>query len=283
MSPAIWTAMYIEKPICEALKALHACGWEWFELSTEHLHQIEADSAQQARIEEVLQTLDELGVGMPQAHAHLWGDVAHPDAARRAADIGTVRREMVCCAALGVKNVVVHPGAGDGYATPGERRELHRLNTECFAMLADHAAELGLRIALENMMDRKSTGRRGFGARPADLLELLAELDHPALGICFDTSHAHVQALNCADAIRQFGPLIRATHISDNNGSGDQHLTPGGGTIDWPSVVAALRDIGYSGIFNLEIPGEEHPVPEIVEMKVKHAREVAAWLVAQTQ
>ena len=45
--------------------------------------------------------------------------------------------------------------------------------------------------------------------------------------------------------------------------------------------MAALRDIGYTGIFNLEIPGEEHPVPEILEMKVKHAREVAAWLVAQ--
>jgi len=275
--------MYIDKPICEALKALHGCGWEWFELSTEHLHQIESDRAQQARIAEVLETLDELAIRMPQAHAHLWGDVAHPDASRRQADIDTVRREMVCCAALGVKTVVVHPGAGNGYTTAGERRELHRLNRECFTGLADHAAELGLRIALENMMDSKRTGRRGFGARPEELIDLLADLDHPALGICFDTSHAHVQALDCGEAIRQFGPLICATHISDNNGSGDRHLTPGGGTIDWPSVVAALRDIGYTGIFNLEIPGEEHPVPEILEMKVRHARDVAAWLIAQAR
>jgi sugar phosphate isomerase/epimerase len=282
MSPAIWTAMYIDKPICEALKALHDCGWDWFELSTEHLHQIEADSDQQARIEEVLRTLDELGISMPQAHAHLWGDVAHPDEARRQADIDTVRREMVCCAALGVKNVVVHPGAGDGYTTAEEQRELHRLNTECFGMLADYAAELGLKIALENMMDSKRTGRRGFGARPEDLIDLLADLDHPALGICFDTSHAHVQALSCADAIRRFGPLLCATHISDNDGSGDQHLTPGGGTIDWPSVVAALRDIGYSGIFNLEIPGESEPAPDpaLLETRVREALEVARRLLS---
>lgn len=282
MFPAIWTAMYIEKPICEALRALHACGWEWFELSTEHLHQTEADSDQQARIAEVLETLDELEIRMPQAHAHLWGDVVHPDEARRQADIDTVRREMVCCAALGVKTVVVHPGAGNGYTTAEERRELHRLNRECFAGLADHAAELGLRITLENMMDRKSTGRRGFGARPEELIELLADLDHPALGICFDTSHANVQALDCADAIRQFGPLICATHISDNDGSGDRHLTPGGGTIDWPSVVAALRDIGYTGIFNLEIPGESEPAldPALLETRVREALEVTRRLLS---
>jgi sugar phosphate isomerase/epimerase len=282
MFPAIWTAIHIDKPICEALRALHACGWDWFELSTEHLHQIEADGAQQARTEEVLRTLDDLEIRMPQAHAHLRADVAHPDESRRAADTDRVHREMACCAALGVKTVVVHPGGGDGYTTADEQRELHRLNRECFAMLADHAAELGLRIALENMMDRKSTGRRGFGARPEELIDLLADLDHPALGICFDTSHANVQALKCADAIRQFGPLICATHISDNDGSGDQHLTPGGGTIDWPSAVAALRAIGYTGIFNLEIPGESEPAPgpALLETRVREALEVARRLLS---
>ena len=282
MVPAIWTAMYIEKPICEALKALHACGWDWFELSTEHLHQIESDRDQQVRIVEVLDTLDELGIRMPQAHAHLRADLAHPDESRRQADTDRVCREMTCCAALAVKTVVVHPGAGNGYTTSEEQRELHRLNVECFAMLADYAAERGLRIALENMMDRKSAGRRGFGARPEDLIDLLADLDHPALGICFDTSHAHVQALHCGDAIRQFGALICATHISDNNRSGDGHLTPGGGTIDWPSTVAALREIGYSGMFNLEIPGESEPAPDsaLLETRVREALEVTRRLLS---
>jgi sugar phosphate isomerase/epimerase len=30
----------------------------------------------------------------------------------------------------------------------------------------------------------------------------------------------------------------------------------GRGTVDFASVVAALREIGYGGLFNLEIPGE---------------------------
>ena len=49
-----------------------------------------------------------------------------------------------------------------------------------------------------------------------------------------------------------------------------------------PAVMAAFRDSGYEGIFNLEIPGERHPDPALGELKLRHAREVAAWLVEQT-
>ena len=37
MQPAIWTAMYAELPLHEALQVLHEQGWTAFEASTEHL------------------------------------------------------------------------------------------------------------------------------------------------------------------------------------------------------------------------------------------------------
>ncbi len=96
-----------------------------------------------------------------------------------------------------------------------------------------------------------------------------------------DTSHAHVQGLDCAAAVRRFGTHICCTHISDNDGSGDQHRTPGGGSIDWPSVVAALRDVGYDGLFNLEIPGESEPPPEagVLLERTREALAVATRLI----
>jgi L-ribulose-5-phosphate 3-epimerase len=261
----------------EALRTLHALGWDGFELSTEHLEEIEKDPQQAKHVEDVLRTLEALGAEMPQAHGWISANVAHPNLAQRTHDIELLLRQLAVCKALGIKNVVIHPGTGAGYRTAEERRGIHSLNVEGFRRLGDRAGELGLRIGLENMLDsRDGTGQ--FGAKPEELMGMLAAVDCPALGITFDTSHAHAQKLDLTAAIRIFGEKLICTHISDNHGEGDEHLTPGNGTIDWPVVVAALRQIGYRGLFNLEIPGEEHPVPEIKALKVKHALAVAAWL-----
>ena len=117
-------------------------------------------------------------------------------------------------------------------------------------------------------------------ASSSELLDLLEAIDHPAIGVTLDTSHMVVMGLDIPAAIRELAPNLVATHISDNDGSGDQHLTPGNGKIDWPPVMAAFREIGYAGIFNLEIPGERHPIPGLRAIKSRMALQVAKWLLA---
>ena len=56
--------------------------------------------------------------------------------------------------------------------------------------------------------------------------ELVSAIDHTAIGITLDTSHANVAGLDIPQATGDFGELLVGTHISDNEGSGDQHLTP---------------------------------------------------------
>jgi D-psicose/D-tagatose/L-ribulose 3-epimerase len=278
MAPSIWTALYANQPIVEALRWLASCGWRCFELSTEHLQQINESPDRPEQIERVRAALDELEVAMPQAHAFLQADVAHCEPARRQADIERVEREIDCCAELGVQWVVLHPGGG-GYSTARELAAIMSLNEQAFRRLGDRAGGKGLKIGIENMMDGGIPGRRRFGAMPQELLDLLDRLHHPALGITLDTSHASVQNLDLLTVVRELGPRIICTHISDNDGSGDQHRTPGWGRINWPAVVKALAEVGYRGLFNLEIPGERHAVPEIQTMKVRWALEVATWLV----
>jgi|LFRM01.1.fsa_nt_gb sugar phosphate isomerase/epimerase len=220
---------------------------------------------------------------MPQAHALLHADVAHPDPKRRQEYMAILGRHLEICAALGVKTAVIHPGNGaGGYKTPEERQKIVALNIENFKRLGDQAGELGLRIGIENMPVSQKDAHR-FGVHPNELLlELLAQLDHPALGITIDTDHTQTSELDTAEVIRQFGPYIIGTHISDADRRGRlSHRTPGNATIDWVSVMKAFRDIQYSGIFNLEIPGERHPEPAIVKMKVSYARQVTEWLVDQ--
>ena len=46
-------------------------------------------------------------------------------------------------------------------------------------------------------------------------------------------------------------------------------------------MMAALAEIGFAGPLNLEIPGENAPVPELIRGKIRHALEVTQWLIAQ--
>jgi len=116
---------------------------------------------------------------------------------------------------------------------------------------------------------------------PYEMLDLLAAIDHPALGITLDTSHANMVGLDFTATIRELGAHLIATHISDNDGSGDQHRTPGNGTIDWQAVMCALREVNYEGLFNLEIPGERHALLPLRALASQHAHQVAEWLVTR--
>ncbi len=279
MYPGIWTAMYYRGiDTCEALRRLHALGWSWFELSTEHLEELEQHPQQAAELDRVRQTLTDLDLHLPQAHGYISANLAHPDAETRARHTELLLRQLAVCQALGIENVVIHPGTGEGYATPEERRVIFDCNAEAFRVLGDRAGELGLRIGLENMLEWRGQ-RIQFGSTAEELLEFLAALDHPALGITFDSSHANAKGLDLPATVRAFGEKLICTHLSDNDGSGDQHRTPGNGKIDWPGVMTALREIGYDGMLNLEIPGEEHPVEALQALKVQHALRVAEWLV----
>jgi sugar phosphate isomerase/epimerase len=271
MRPAVWTALYAELDLHKALRLLSEHGWHAFEASTEHLVRIELDEHPDELIAQTRRCLADLGLDMPQAHALLQADVAHPDEGRRCQDIDRLSHHIRLAAQLGVQTVVMHPGGRQVATTRAERDRVRALNVEAFCRLGDLAGEHGVRIGLENLM------RRG-ASTPYDMLDLLEAIDHPAIGITLDTSHANVVGLDIPTVIREFGPYLVATHISDNDGSGDQHLTPGNGNIDWTPVVEALGSAGYDGLFNLEIPGERHRALALRGLKSRHACRVAEWL-----
>lgn len=269
----IWPSMPVE-----ALEKLASHGWPALELSCEHLGLLArlGDIA----IENFASTIKRLNVDVPQAHATITADVAALDPLRRAADMALIRRDIEICAALGIQNIVLHPGGTEACPDRATLEHLAAIRLESFATLAAICEEKGTRIAIENMSDGGTGvwGKRKFGAIAEELLGLIEEIASPALGICWDTSHANIQSLNQAEAIRACGDKLIALHISDNDGSGDQHRTPGYGNIDFASIISALREIGYTGNFNLEIPGENRAASEIVELRSRYALAVCQAL-----
>lgn len=272
MKPAIWTAIYPKHPLPEAIRALHSIGWQAFEVATEHLAAIAKDPDARGRTEQAMDCLSELGVTVPQAHAHLAADVAATDRTRRERDITILLRHTGIAAGLGVETVVVHPGGGEGFTTRAEQQQIRKLNVEAFRRLGDFVGEHKMKIGIENLMRRDA-------ATPAELMDLLAAIDHPAIGLTLDTSHVNAMGMDVAKFIRDLGPRIVATHISDNNGTGDQHLVPGGGNINWPEAMRALREVNYNAFLNMEIPGERHPLPALQKLKLGYAFSVLEWLI----
>ena len=56
-----------------------------------------------------------------------------------------------------------------------------------------------------------------------------------------------------ADFIRGMGNNVKCLHLNDNNTLTDQHKIPFTGTIDWDDVFSALSEIGYDGVYNMEL------------------------------
>ena len=274
--------MFLELAPGQALGHLAALGWPCAELSDEHLRTLCARVDLGQAAEEFQTAVRKADLSVPQAHLLLSADVANLNKEERSADLAAIKRQIDFCQLAGISVGVIHPAciesAGCNVAS---WRQAGTVRLESFRELAAYAGERGVRMAIENLFDRCGVGlgvRRRFGAELGELFDIIEAVASPGLGICLDTSHANVQGHDQPALIREMGELLIALHISDNAGSGDQHLIPLHGNIDWPPIVTALKEINFAGAFNLEIPGARRSAPGFLDLQARHALEVARAL-----
>ncbi len=114
-----------------------------------------------------------------------------------------------------------------------------------------HAAAepLGVHLALEVIPNELST---------ADSLVRLIEdeLELPDVGICLDFGHAAVMG-DVADAVETVSGHLVTTHVHDNRGKLDEHLTPFQGSIDWLAALMSVQKVGYEGTLLFELQSSE--------------------------
>lgn len=219
----------------------------------------------EGRIGSLSEALRSSGVEAASYHAP-YGvsyDIGSLDPEQRRSALGQHKRHVKYCASLGSGYYVIHPGFDDYLFSRGGKwddvkkvaifpREestigkLWETNSSSLAELADFAAGMGVKIALETGPPNIMT--------PEETLSIVRMADRKNLGVCLDSGHVNVGGtVKPADAIREIGHLLWTLHLHDNNGDGDFHLVPGRGNIDWKSVAKALRAVSYSGVLNLEL------------------------------
>jgi len=200
-------------------------------------------------------------------------DIAHPDDAARREIMDLALRGLRDAAGVGAEVVICHPnGPSADYSiyTPADAAPSMARTRESMEILAEEAARLGLRLALENLPLRH-TARPG--GQMADILSIIDGLG-AHVGVCQDVGHSNANGMDAAADARQAGDRLFALHLQDNDGLGeDQHLLPGEGTVAWGPYLAALDEIGFAGFRTFEIKAADDLAADLAALQ----RIVADW------
>ena len=153
--------------------------------------------------------------------------------------------------AMGGSSVLLVPGVAGGKVT---QKEAWDRSVEQIRMALPTAAQLGIHIIIENVWNGMFYDPKGPNTQTADrLANYIDEINSPWVGSYFDIGN-HQRFGKPADWIQTLGKRIVKLDVKDW-GIKNSFCNIGDGDVDWPSVRAALKDIGYTGWATAEVRG----------------------------
>ena len=260
--------------LSDALRLLAALGYRSVAITLDHgaLNPFERDFERQ--LGETRELLDELGLrSVVETGARFLLDplrkheptLVSADAADRSRRIEFLRYAINAAAALESDCVslwagVVHDGASAEQAFERLVGGLGRV--------LDFADERDVLI--------------GFEPEPGMLVdtmaryaELVAAAASPRLKLTLDIGHLHcLGETPIAAVIHRWADRLVNVHIEDMRARVHEHLMFGAGEIDFPPVLAALAEVGYTGGLHVELSRHSHEGPTA-------ARQAYAFLAPQ--
>ena len=273
MKLSIWSSYYPELKVEDAIQRLADNGIYCSELSDEHGFELLSRSA------DVLETaknfakfLSERNFEISQGHLWLRIKICEDDTA-----LEKLYPWIDMYEAMGIKNMVLH--CDNMIETKLTRQEKIEKNIEKLRLLADYIKDKYVTICLENLRPHTPEETDLVDRSADDLLYIIEQVGSSKFGICLDTGHLNLTDRNQREFILKAGDKLKALHIANNDGSADQHLMPfNRGTVNFPEVVQALKEINYRGVFNLEIPGETGIPLALRDAKIEYIKACYQYL-----
>jgi D-psicose/D-tagatose/L-ribulose 3-epimerase len=124
---------------------------------------------------------------------------------------------------------------------------------ESIREIADYAAKYHIRVGLEPI-NRFETN---FLCRHDQALRLADDVDRENVGVALDVFHLNIEEADLYQAILNTGSRLVDIHIADNN-----RFPPGQGALDWPRLIATLKQANYGGWLTGEfvVPTDRTPL-----------------------
>lgn len=243
------TGCFYQQSILDCLPAIRESGFSMLEVCSSPAH---LDYHDRAAMEQAAARIHELGIEAYSFHApfaeHI--DIASADEAKRTAAISEILKAAEAAALLNVHYFVIHPGPEQSSDISAAERFSRMENVVAsLNTVATRCRELGIMCVLENKLPHLLFGNT------SDILWILDAMDTIEIGACLDTGHAAI-AGDISTLLHKLAGHLKIIHAHDNNGSYDEHRTPGDGMIDWERLLRDLVQTRFHGAFILELSSE---------------------------
>lgn len=181
------------------------------------------------------------------AHAAPYLPIQNPSSLVRQAALDELRRCIDVAHILGAPLCTTHFLGWPSFLSEDQGYDYYR---QAYAILLKHGKEQAVKVTLENGPDNRHQLKY--------FREIFFRL--PDLKLTFDIGHGNVKTARSMtrDYLFALNDRLAHIHISDNDGSDDDHLpfgAPMRGGINLPHELRGLRDFRYDGTITLEIFG----------------------------
>jgi sugar phosphate isomerase/epimerase len=288
VNPSMSTLYFRELKPRPMVQMFSKHGWNYLELSECHAYDLLTQGEPVQAGNSFRQFAANHGVSFLQGHLPVvwyshtdrsrgkesYFDVAPESGLEWARAMDAIKRWIELFSTIGIQYGVLHMGGFTLKDAGWSDKAIFERRVRSLSEIVEYADGGGITICLENM---------NFSNCGIETLEeikaLIAGVGADNLAICVDTGHVVMAGLDCVEFILGGGSLIKALHIHDNIGITDDHVLPyERKTIPWDRVLAALSEIGYNNLFNMEIPGRAWCPMQVREARLRYAKELATYM-----
>jgi sugar phosphate isomerase/epimerase len=189
--------------------------------------------------------LDRHGLGVV-AHTAWFLPFGSPFSSVREACLGEFRRALRVSQQIGARVMNTH------FSKPPKffrQEQVVEWQAEVLARLCDEAAGLGVTVILEHVP-------QGGSDQLENIVAIMERV--PLLRFHLDSGHAKLERGydRWEEYLDRLGPKLLHVHLSENDGTADQHLPLGAAsrsTTNWPKHIKKLKAAGYDGTITLEV------------------------------
>jgi sugar phosphate isomerase/epimerase len=207
----------------------------------------------------------------------MYGNTLAPDPTERRRFLFSLHKVIDAAATLGVE--VVCTLAGMPMPNKTKLQTIEEDAPKAFRRICEHAAEKGVKIALENW----------YATNLQTLMHwdrFFEVVNYENIGLNFDPSHLVWQDIDYLYAAEKFADRIFHVHAKDTTilwhrrryiGNQEhgwwRYVIPGFGVIDWGQLIGILRSNGYDGVLSIEHEDASLPREEGLIKGLKYLRQ----------
>jgi len=247
-----------DMPVEEQMKRARDAGFEGIELSMRERAPMITPETTPADAERLAAQARSIGIEITDIMTSILNTApfTSPDPAIRDKGVGFIRKALELAPILGAGALLVVPGRlGSGPRFEVGYEEAWKRSSDCIRQLVPFAEKQKVFLCAENIWSK-------FLVSPLDMRAFVDQFKSPWVGTYFDVGNI-MQWGYPQDWILTLGPRIKRVHIKDyklSQKSEQGRFVPLlEGDVDWKGVMAAFRQVNYSGWLSPEYGASNEP------------------------